>query len=419
MPPVNFHNASKFERLHTGRISKRPISSVQFCTHESRMSHACGKFSLRRPKESFALAPSGLGLVTVSWRMTAPTGQAEKASTGKLASREVENETKAEAETEPDKKEDEDKGEDEDEDEDDEDDEEEDDEEEDDEEDDFEAEEAAVLAAAAAAARSRTQRMELPRRRGVATASHLHSHSQAKVQSQSQSQSQSQAAAEEREASELALAIQLSLQEAFGDAGGWRMDGAAAQASGSRDVLPPSAVCSRKAFVVLPKLSDPSEHARVETALSRHFGEFGTVVSCAVRVERRCGFVEWTTPEAAARAIAVPRHFIDELRHPSGSYSFDVLVVPYSQQKGVAPAAHASASPIRPGMMPPLPQGMPPPIWWSMPPPIWPGMPPPIWPGMPPPIWPGMPPPIWPGVPGRGGIPPIWPGKCSRHLWIS
>ena len=69
---------------------------------------------MRRPKESFALAPSGLGLVTVSWRMTAPTGQAEKASTGKLASREVENETKAEAETEPDKKEDEDKGEDED-----------------------------------------------------------------------------------------------------------------------------------------------------------------------------------------------------------------------------------------------------------------------------------------------------------------
>ena len=188
----------------------------------------------------------------------------------------------------------------------------------------------------------------------------------------------------------------------------------AGSASGSRDVLP-YAACSRKAFVVLPKLSepsDPSAHARVETALSRHFGRFGTVVSCTVRVERGCGFVEWTTPEAAARAIAVPRHFIDELRHPSGSYSFDVLVVPYSQQKGVAPAAHASASPIRPGMMPPLPQGMPkPPIWWSMPPPIW--------PGMPPPIWPGMPPPIWPGVPGRGGIPPIWPGKCSRHLWIS
>jgi hypothetical protein len=157
-----------------------------------------------------------------------------------------------------------------------------------------------------------------------------------------------------------------------------------------RDVPPPSAVCSRKAFVVLPKMSDPSEHARAETALSRHFGLFGAVVSCRVRAERGCGFVEWTTPEAAARALAVPKHVIDELRPPSGSYSFDVLVVPYRQEKGMAPAPFRSI----------------PPIWPPMPP----GMPPPIWPGMPPPIWPGMPPPIWPGMPGRGGILPIWPG---------
>jgi hypothetical protein len=165
-----------------------------------------------------------------------------------------------------------------------------------------------------------------------------------------------------------------------------------------RDVPPPSAVCSRKAFVVLPKMSDPSEHARAETALSRHFGLFGAVVSCRMRAERGCGFVEWTTPEAAARALAVPKHVIDELRPPSGSYSFDVLVVPYRQEKGMAPAPFRSIPPI----WPPMPPGMPPPIW--------PGMPPPIWPGMPPPIWPGMPPPIWPGMPGRGGILPIWPG---------
>eukprot|EP00900_Chrysochromulina_parva_P027017 jgi/Chrpa1/894/Chrysochromulina_OHIO_Genome00007170-RA len=191
--------------------------------------------------------------------------------------------------------------------------------------------------------------------RGVATASHSHSHSQAKLQSQSQSQSQSAAAAEEREARELALAIQLSLREAFGDVGGGRRDGAAAQAaaagsaSGSRDVPtgrdvpPPSAVSSRKAFVVLPKMSDPSEQTRAETALSRHFGRFGAVVSCRVRAERGCGFVEWTTPEAAARALAVPKHVIDELRPPSGSYSFDVLVLPFNQGKGVPSAAHASA----------------------------------------------------------------------------
>jgi hypothetical protein len=42
---------------------------------------------------------------------------------------------------------------------------------------------------------------------------------------------------------------------------------------------------------------------------------------------------EWTTPEAAARALAVPKHVIDELRPPSGSYSFDVLVLPFNQGK--------------------------------------------------------------------------------------
>ena len=80
-------------------------------------------------------------------------------------------------------------------------------------------------------------------------------------------------------------------------------------------------------------MDNPSEHARVETALSRHFGRFGIVVSCAVRVERGCGFVEWTMPEAAALALAVPKHVIDELRHPSGSYSFNVLVRPFQARQ--------------------------------------------------------------------------------------
>ena len=90
---------------------------------------------------------------------------------------------------------------------------------------------------------------------------------------------------------------------------------------------------TRKAFVVLPKLSDPSAHACVEPALSRHFGQFGTVESCKVRLERGCCFVEWTTPEAAARALAVPKHVIDELPPPSGSYSFNVLVRPFQARQ--------------------------------------------------------------------------------------